>query len=76
VRLESFALRRAQRWQRPLAGRRVVREIAFSSRDDRSILSGSRQVAPFGLAAVVPGQPRPQPLDGAAWPPSRAGWQH
>jgi len=58
VRLESFALRRGSggsgRWP---GGDGVVREIRFLEPMTAAILSGSRQVAPFGLAGGGPGQP-------------------
>jgi len=58
VRLESFALRRGSggsgRWP---GGDGVVRVIRFLQPMTAAILSGSRQVAPFGLAGGGPGQP-------------------
>ncbi len=56
VRLEAFALRRGSggsgRWR---GGDGVVRRIRFLEPMTAAILSGSRQVAPFGLAGGGPG---------------------
>ncbi|WP_432784366.1 hydantoinase B/oxoprolinase family protein [Cyanobium sp. BSA11S] len=58
VRLEAFALRRGSggsgRWR---GGDGVVRRIRFLEPMTAAILSGSRQVAPFGLAGGGPGLP-------------------
>ena len=57
VRLERFALRRgsggAGRWR---GGDGVVRQLRFLEPLTLSILSGSRRVAPFGMAGGGPGQ--------------------